>query len=161
MTDYRIRLATVDDAAALALLRWRFQVEDDEGIQRDEHVFVADCERWLRDRLTGDWLVWVADVGGEICGHVFLGRVEKVPKPSGGADELGYVTNFYVIPQWRNHGVGRALLDQMREYARGRDLDTLIVWPSERSAPLYIRAGFQPPLELLEFPMHGPTPVPG
>ncbi|GAA3828382.1 hypothetical protein GCM10022226_56510 [Sphaerisporangium flaviroseum] len=154
MTDYTIRLATVDDAAVLARLRWRFQVEDDGEARRDEEAFLSDCERWLRDRLTGSWLIWVAEAGGEICGHVFLNRVEKVPKPAGGADELGYVTNFYVVPQWRNRGVGRALLDEMREHARVRSMDTLVVWPSERSAPLYARAGFQPPLELLEFPIH-------
>jgi ribosomal protein S18 acetylase RimI-like enzyme len=153
MTEYNIRPATVDDAAALARLRWRFKVEDDGGIHRDEQVFLADCERWLRDRLTGSWLVWVADVDGAICGHVFLNHVEKVPEPSAGADELGYVTNFYVVPQWRNRGVGRALLDEMLVHAHGRNLDTLIVWPSERSAPLYVRAGFRPPLELLEFPV--------
>jgi GNAT superfamily N-acetyltransferase len=153
VTEYNIRPATADDAAALAQLRWRFKVEDDDDIRRDEQVFLAGCERWLRDRLTGNWLAWVADVDETICGHLFLNRVEKVPEPSASADELGYVTNFYVVPQWRNRGVGRALLDAMRVYAHGRNLDTLIVWPSERSAPLYGRAGFQPPLELLEFPV--------
>jgi hypothetical protein len=32
--------------------------------------------------------------------------------------------------------------------------DTLVVWPGERSAPLYRRAGFGPPEELLERPVH-------
>ncbi len=29
-------------------------------------------------------------------------------------------------------------------------MDVLIVWPSERSVPLYRRSGFQSPTELLE-----------
>jgi len=63
---------------------------------------------------------------------------------------LGYVTNFYVIPEQRNRGLGTALLDAVHRYARTHTLDTLIVWPSERSAPLYQRRGYGQPEELLE-----------
>jgi hypothetical protein len=48
---------------------------------------------------------------------------------------------------------GRALLGEVTRYARAHRLDTLIVWPSERSAPLYRRCGFGGPGELLEQPV--------
>jgi ribosomal protein S18 acetylase RimI-like enzyme len=66
---------------------------------------------------------------------------------------LGYVTNFYVTPEQRDHGLGRALLDEVTRYARDHRLDTLVVWPSERSASLYRRCGFDGPGELLELPV--------
>jgi ribosomal protein S18 acetylase RimI-like enzyme len=154
MTDFRIRLATAGDAPALARLRWRFKQEDGAEPLPGEPDFLIRCEHWLRGRLQDRWLAWVAEAdAGDICGHVFLGRVEKVPDPVHGYEELGYVTNFYVIPEWRDRGLGRALLDAMQRYGRENSLDTLIVWPSERSAPLYQRAGFLPPYELLELPI--------
>jgi GNAT superfamily N-acetyltransferase len=95
----------------------------------------------------------IAEVDGQPGGHMFLCLVEKVPSPFPGSVALGYVTNFYVAPQLRNRGVGRALLDGVNRYARGPGLDTLIVWPSERSAPLYRRCGYSRPEELLERPI--------
>jgi GNAT superfamily N-acetyltransferase len=154
MTGFEIRLATTGDAPALARLRWRFQQEDSTETLPGELAFRARCEHWLRTRLGEEWLAWVAQADtGEICGHLFLCRVQKVPHPRQHAEELGYVTNFYVTPEWRNRGLGRALLDALRRYGRENRLDTLIVWPGERSVPLYHRAGFLPPQALLELPL--------
>ncbi|RZU72464.1 acetyltransferase (GNAT) family protein [Micromonospora kangleipakensis] len=108
---------------------------------------------WLRTRMAGPWRVWLAEVGDQPCGHVFVCLVDKVPSPYPGSEALGYVTNFYVTPEQRNRGLGRALLDEVTRYARAHRLDTLIVWPSERSAPLYRRCGFDGPGELLEQPV--------
>ena len=149
-----IRRAEVDDAPALAAMRWRFKVEDGgDETPRGEEEFTAECERWLRSRMIGPWRVWVAEVGGRPCGHVFVCLVEKVPSPYPDSEALGYVTNFYVVPEQRNRGLGKALLDEVTGYAHAHGLDTLIVWPSERSAPLYRRCGFDGPDELLEQPI--------
>ncbi|WP_405674941.1 GNAT family N-acetyltransferase [Streptomyces sp. NBC_01511] len=154
MSDVVIRRAESDDATALAAMRWRFKVEDGgDEVPRNEEEFTAECEQWLRSRMVGPWRAWVAEVGGRPCGHVFVCLVEKVPSPYPGSDALGYVTNFYVAPEQRNRGLGKALLDEATGYARVRGLDTLIVWPSERSAPLYRRCGFDGPDELLEQPV--------
>lgn len=149
-----IRRAGSDDAPALAAMRRRFKMEDGrEGVPQDEEEFIAECGQWLRSRMAGPWRAWVAEVDGRICGHVFVCLVEKVPSPYPGSDALGYVTNFYVAPEQRDRGLGRALLDEATGYARAHGLDTLIVWPSERSAPLYRRCGFDEPGGLLELPV--------
>ncbi|WP_328761169.1 MULTISPECIES: GNAT family N-acetyltransferase [unclassified Streptomyces] len=154
MSDVVIRRAEADDAPALAAMRWRFKVEDGGAeVPQNEEEFAAECEQWLRSRMVGLWRVWIAEVGGQPCGHVCVCLVEKVPSPYPGSDALGYVTNFYVVPEQRNRGLGRALLDEATGYARAQGLDTLIVWPSERSAPLYRRCGFGEPDELLEQPV--------
>ncbi|WP_431045861.1 N-acetyltransferase family protein [Streptomyces sp. P1-3] len=154
MNDFVVRRAELVDAPALAALRWQFKVEDEgDGVPQGEKEFVAGCEEWLRTRMTGPWLVWLAEVGGRPCGHVFVCLVEKVPSPCPQSETFGYVTNFYVTPEQRNRGLGRALLDEVTRYAHDHQLDTLIVWPSERSAPLYQRCGFDGPDELLEHPV--------
>lgn len=40
--------------------------------------------------------------------------------------------------------MGSALLDRVKAWAAERDLELLIVSPSERSVPFYARAGFGP-----------------
>ncbi|MFD9030939.1 GNAT family N-acetyltransferase [Streptomyces sp. NPDC059567] len=108
----------------------------------------------MRDRLgDGRWLAWVAETGGEIFGHVFLCLVERMPEPYGDNNPVGYVTNFFVLPSQRDNGVGSALLEALKQHSRGAGFEGLIVWPSERSTPLYRRSGFRPPEELLELPL--------
>ncbi len=156
MNEVRIRPAEPRDVSALADLRWQFKLEDSDGSEEPESeaVFVKRCADWLRTRiLTGPWRVWLAEVSGQPCGQVFLGLVDKVPSPFGGSTMLGYVANFYVTPEHRNRGLGAALLAEVTRYAEAQSLDTLIVWPSDRSAPLYRRCGFDQPAELLEVPV--------
>jgi ribosomal protein S18 acetylase RimI-like enzyme len=148
-TSVTVRRAGAADSPALPRMRWAFRTEH-RGGDGDARP-LAEAERWMRDRLAREhWLAWVADAGGEIHGHVFLQLVEKIPIPHADNNSIGYVTNFYVSPAQRNRGVGRALLDALTAYAREHALDTLIVWPSERSVPLYRRMGFRPPAELME-----------
>jgi GNAT superfamily N-acetyltransferase len=157
MIDAKIRRAVPDDASALAELRFAFKQEDNESTPppMPTATFTDVAEPWLRERLeNGTWLAWLAEVDTQICGHVFLHLIEKLPDPYPGPALLGYVTNFYVTPPHRAQGLGRQLLDALHTYASANQLDTLIVWPSERSAPLYNRAGFTQPHELLELPVH-------
>lgn len=150
-TDFRVRQAAADDAPVLARLRWEFKQEDSEGGPVDPARSMEQAERWIRERLAGGrWLAWVAESGGQVCGHVFLHLIERVPEPYEDNIPTGYVTNFYVAPSQRDRGFGAALLEALQAYARHQGMDTLIVWPSERSVPLYRRAGFQPSAELLE-----------
>ena len=150
ITDVDVREADPADAPVLARLRWAFKQE--EKADRSDPVRpVSDAEDWIRERLaSGRWRAWVVEDDGEVCGHVFLNVVERVPEPYEDNTPLGYVTNFYVAPEYRNGGFGTALLEALRRHARDSDMEVLIVWPSERSAPLYRRSGFGSPAELLE-----------
>ncbi|MGP8296745.1 GNAT family N-acetyltransferase [Streptomyces inhibens] len=150
-TDVHVRQARAADAPVLARLRWAFKQEDHQGDPSAPVRSVRQAEQWLQERLAGgSWLAWVAESGGEICGHVFLHLVERVPEPYEDNTPVGYVTNFYVVPGHRNRGLGAALLEALQRHTRGGSMDVLIVWPSERSVPLYRRAGFQPSADLLE-----------
>jgi predicted N-acetyltransferase YhbS len=156
--EFTVRPARPSDAPALAALRLRFRQEEHGGSPPppDPARPPAGAEEWFRDRLReGRWLAWVAETGDGIIGHVFLNTVERIPDPHGDSSPIGYVTNFHVIPAHRNRGAGTALLAALERHARAAPYDTLIVWPSERSAPLYGRSGFRHPEELRELPLEG------
>ncbi|MFD9720197.1 GNAT family N-acetyltransferase [Streptomyces sp. NPDC059076] len=153
-SHFTVRPARPADARPLAVLRWKFKQEDHEGRPSAPDRPWEDAEIWIRDRIgDGRWLAWVAETGDDICGHVFLCPVERMPDPWGGDEPVGYVTNFYVTPSQRNKGAGSALLEAVKRHAHSAGFDTLIVWPSEHSSPLWQRAGFLPPEELLELPL--------
>ncbi|MFD3471350.1 GNAT family N-acetyltransferase [Streptomyces sp. NPDC058682] len=115
---------------------------------------LEEAEQWIRERLgDGRWLARVAETGGEVCGHVFLCPVERVPEPYGDNTPIGYVTNFFVMPPQRIKGIGSALLEALELHSRRAGFDTLIVWPSDRGSPLHRRCGDQPPEELVELPL--------
>ncbi|MFE7184480.1 GNAT family N-acetyltransferase [Streptomyces erythrochromogenes] len=153
-TDLIVRSARPTDARALVELRWRFKQEDHEGQPPVPARPLEEAEHWIRDRLgNGHWLAWVAETEGEIFGHVFLCLVERMPEPYADNNPVGYVTNFFVMPSQRNKGAGSALLEALKQHSRSANLEGLIVWPSERSTPLYRRSGFHPPEELLELPL--------
>ncbi|MFJ4876911.1 GNAT family N-acetyltransferase [Streptomyces sp. NPDC088745] len=152
--DFTVRPAKPADASRLAEMRWTFTQESHEGRPPAPARPVEEAESWIHDRLSdGRWLAWVAETEDEICGHVFICPMERMPEPYENNNPVGYVTNFFVLPSRRNNGVGAALLATLKEYARNARLECLIVWPSERSIPLYQRVGFQAPEELLELPL--------
>jgi GNAT superfamily N-acetyltransferase len=135
-----IRLASVDDAAALAELRWEFRSSRPDANEPHDR-FVARCTEWMRAELGGSrWRAWVAVKNGHIVGNAWVGTIPKLPSPGTEREEHAYISNVYVAPAARG-GVGRALLDAALADAATR-ADRVILWPSALSRTLYARHGF-------------------
>jgi GNAT superfamily N-acetyltransferase len=139
----RIRSAQAEDATTLATLRYRFRTEVGEPVET-EGAFVARAAPWIAERLAGAvWRAWVAvDTDGEIVGHVFVQFVEKIPNPVPEAETLAYLTNLYVAPPLRNHGIGALLLHAALAACDAMAVETVFLRPSKGSVPLYLRHGF-------------------
>ncbi len=142
MADVLIRQAMPADVSELADLRRDFTFEDHPTSEPR-----ADFEAAFRDVVggglrDGSWVVWVAESEGQIVAHAFVAVVDKVPRPIQESRQIGYLTNVYTRPAHRNRGVGAKLLAATTNWARQRGIELLIVWPSERSTPLYGRHGF-------------------
>ena len=142
-----IREATMIDGESLADLRVEMDVE--EGVVAPPG-FQAAFSDWFRSARHG-WTALVADDNGTLIGTLWLTFVQRVPRPSEPlAAPIGHLTNFFVRPDHRNRGVGSALLQRAREIAKAAGAELMLVWPSERSIPLYERHGYGEPVELLE-----------
>ena len=105
----------------------------------------------MRPRLSTDsaWTVFVAERDGRIVGNIWVQIVEKIPNPGPESETHAYVSNFFVVPRERNTGAGTRLLNAVLEHCRACSVDTVFLWPSERSRPLYHRNGFEPPADML------------
>ena len=137
------RLATVADLKQLAQMRWAYWVEGgSDPAKQDEQEFVSGFVEVIKTRLGQDWYVWCAVEDRKILSHVYVQRIQKVPKPSAPADTFGYVTNVYTRPSHRNDGIGSALMKHLKAWAHELDLEFLVLWPSEASLPFWRRMDF-------------------
>jgi GNAT superfamily N-acetyltransferase len=155
MDEAAVRRAGPEDVGELARLRWRFRTEEPEHDEPWES-FARWAVPFFRRALSGDrWAMWLAEAGGRAVGCACVQVVEVVPRPNRPQQRAwGYVTNVYVEPEHRG-GLGKALVGEAVRWAEDQGLETLLVWPSERSVSLYRRAGFAEPADLLERPNSG------
>jgi GNAT superfamily N-acetyltransferase len=145
-----VRRATTADAAALAELRWEFRAGREPAAE-DHDAFIVRCAAWMRHELEGDvWRAWAAmDDSGVIVGQVWANLIQKVPNPVGERERHAYISNLYVNPNARG-GTGTALLEAALAWADANGIDSVVLWPTERSVPLYRRHQFSHDSRVME-----------
>lgn len=136
----------------LAELRWDFRMEGgDELPAVSKSEFVEACLLFLKRGLeSGYYAHWLAEEGDEIVSHVFIHKIDMIPRPCKIHDQFGYITNNYTKPAYRNRGVAPELMRRALDWAKDEDLELLIVYPSERAVSFYQRAGFYPENDVME-----------
>jgi GNAT superfamily N-acetyltransferase len=147
----RFRTATLADVGNLAAARWAFRSEDTtERTVESEASFAERYAAFVREALGSQRLVyWLAETDeGEVVAHMAVFIVHTIPRPSRLQDQWGYLTDCYTRPPFRDRGIGQELLARVAAWARSRDLELLLVWPSDQSLSFYARAGFGPDDEL-------------
>ena len=133
-----VRKATPADATAIADLRRAQWAERDADV--DDEALVDRMTTWLFD--TGMRTHWLAIDAEELVGIVSLTEFERMPVPGSAHARWGYIGNFFVLADRRSRGLGRQLLDAAIAHSRERGHRRIVLSPSERSKPLYARAGF-------------------
>ena len=89
--------------------------------------------------------LFVADVGGCIAGYVGIWARTRSDEPDDGPTEFAYISDFVVLPEYRRHGIARALLARAEEYARDHGAVWLRLGVKGGNAPayaFYAQAGF-------------------
>lgn len=139
-----VRVATRADAPRLARMRFDFRTALKPAAEERER-FVARCSEWMEAQLApgAAWRCFVVEREGELVGQLWLQLVEKIPNPSPEPERHAYVTNVYVEEPARGAGLGSALLVAALDFCRSTGVDSVFLWPSERSRALYARHGFE------------------
>ena len=138
-----MRRGTLADVPALAELRrdWTLEEGGAPGVLPEdfEEAFAGVVADGIE---TGRWVVWLAEVDGEIASHAFVCVVDRIPRPIEQLPTIGYLTNVYTRPEHRGRGIGSRVLETVTDWACEGGIELLVVWPSEESIPFYERHGF-------------------
>jgi GNAT superfamily N-acetyltransferase len=141
MTDAVIRRAELADLAAIVGLRRKWTQE--------EHGDIADqdFEENLAAWFAREWprrVMWLAEEGGRPVGMMNLAIYERMPRPGRALSRWGYLGNVFVLAAYRCRGIGGRLVRAALDYADENGFARVVLSPTQRSIPLYERAGFGP-----------------
>jgi GNAT superfamily N-acetyltransferase len=152
MARIQIRLATSRDWNALAEMRYQFRAELGSTTESKSR-FVRRFKSWMEkgfDSGASTWRCWVIDDGKQLLGHVCVQLFQKMPNPVNESEVHAYLTNFYVMPEMRCHGLGRRLLNKALSWCRAQGVDAVILWASSESRSLYRRCGLRESADVFE-----------
>jgi GNAT superfamily N-acetyltransferase len=136
LRDVVVRVADAGDVGAIASLRslWSAGPEEDPDFERRLAAWLAA----EGDRRT----TWLATLGESPVGMASVFEYRRMPRPGHPDSRWGYVGNMFVREDFRNRGIGSALLTTIIAAADERCYARLVVSPGARALPLYRRAGF-------------------
>jgi GNAT superfamily N-acetyltransferase len=138
------RLATAEEAEILGGLRWAWTHESDpvRAAQSPERLeYVAAFADWARVHAETH-LAFLSFVDGEPVGMAWLALLARPPGAGHFHRFVGDIQSVYVLPRWRNQGVGGHLMATIMAEAKARGLPNLSVRAGTRARPFYRRIGF-------------------
>jgi GNAT superfamily N-acetyltransferase len=141
MTDAVIRRAESADLAAIVQLRREWTREEAGEIEDPD--FEENLAAWF-GREWSRRIMWLAEEGGRPVGMMNLAIYERMPRPGRALSRWGYLGNVFVLAAYRNRGIGSQLVSTALNYADEDGFARVVLSPTERSVPLYERAGFGP-----------------
>ncbi|MCJ7718682.1 GNAT family N-acetyltransferase [Candidatus Bathyarchaeota archaeon] len=142
------RRGTLDDVQVLVDLRVRFLNELLNHPENNETRVVRKSllEYFTEAIPSRDFVAWVAEYGGKIVATSGMVVWQK-PALYGGVEsgKLGYLLNFYTIPEARGKGIATRLLNELIGEARSMGLRYVHLHASKDGEPIYRKAGFVEP----------------
>ena len=139
----RVRTADDDDVPALIALRRAWNDENAGARLNDENFDATFTAWWQAERSSRTF--FLVELDGDPVGMGNIKRYDRMPvvgRPSGGW--WGYVGNMFVLPEHRNAGVGRVLMDEMVSWAWDNGMEHLRLANSPEAQTFYSRLGFVP-----------------
>jgi|GEM_PF-69198 len=137
----------------LSQLRWDFTLADRniDELDLDHPSFIQECQGFFSQGHSQDtWSHWVVIVNDEVVSSISVNHIRKVPKPTLFMDEYAYVTNVYTKPEFRQRGLASRLMDHILTWAKERNFELMIVWPSRPAVNYYKKVGFKEQNDLME-----------
>jgi GNAT superfamily N-acetyltransferase len=142
------RRDTLSDVSALVEYRVRFLNELYNHKDNDETKVIRKSllGYFIQAIPSGDFIAWVAEIGGKIVATSGM-VVWRKPAIYGGVEsgKLGYLLNFYTIPEARRKGIATRLLNELIKEAELLGLRYLHLHASKDGEPIYRKAGFVEP----------------
>ena len=142
------RRARIDDIPALVDYRVRFLNELYNHTEDDKTKILRNSllEYFAKAIPSNDFIAWVAEHDEKIIGTGGM-VVWQIPARYGGVEsgKLGYLLNFYTIPEARRKGICTRLLNELIKKAKSLGLKYLHLHASKDGINIYRKAGFMEP----------------
>jgi ribosomal protein S18 acetylase RimI-like enzyme len=139
------RRATPDDAPELVRLRAVMYTSFDEGEPPPDGPWQDTAEKYLRAHLVDDTdslAAFVVERPGGLASCA-VGSIEyRLPGPNNPSGMTGYVFNVATDPDLRRRGYGRACMQALLDWYRGRGVTKVDLRASPDGEPLYAALGF-------------------
>jgi GNAT superfamily N-acetyltransferase len=141
MDTVEFRLARSEEFAAVAGLRWQWEVEVGVTPTVPRETFEKGFAEWAR-RHTDSHRCIVVCRNGIVVGMAWLAVVERVPTPDSMSRATGDLQSVYLVPEARSGGLGSRLIAAALDEARALGLPKVTVQSTTRAVPVYSRNGF-------------------
>jgi len=142
MPAYRVRPATLDDAAAL--VRHRIGMFTDMGVPLDARALRASFRAWLAETMpAGIYRAWVVEHASKAI--VGGGGATIIPWPPGPrylGGRLAYVYNVYTEPPHRRRGVARLVMQTIHTWCEAQGITSIALNASEDGRAMYEAMGY-------------------
>lgn len=130
------------------LMHWRKEViEDVFGVVPSKALMVANRQYYRKHMEDGTHIAVVAEVNdadmdykGVGCGSLCL--TEELPSPDNPSGHCAYLMNIYVRSQWRDRGVGHAIVRWLVNRALESGCDKIYLETTDAARSLYKSIGF-------------------
>jgi GNAT superfamily N-acetyltransferase len=145
------RRAGIDDVHDLVDYRVRFLNELYKHAEDSKTKILRKTllEYFTKAIPSNDFIGWVAEYDGRIVGTSGMVVWQIPARYDIGVEsgKLGYLLNFYTIPEARRRGIGTRLLNELIKEAKSLGLRDLRLHASRDGINLYRKAGFVEPNE--------------
>ena len=150
-SSVQFRLALPADLPVLARFRQEQAGSTRVGAYQAIPDFCRSFETFLLERIkTGEWLVVIAEMNGQLAGCAYLQKIAKLPRPGRLDREYGCIM-LCVRKQYRGHGLRGQLLQEITQLAKSEGLESLVGRPNTETRSMYRGIGFrqvEPQMEL-------------
>ena len=143
MADYRLRVATLDDADVL--VHHRIAMFEDMGVPLDASSVDVAFRRWLAEMMPNElyraWLIETEDA--EIVAGGGITIIQWPPGPRYLTDRLAFVYNVYTEPAHRRRGLGRVVMEAIHTWCREQRIMSVALNASRFGQSLYESMGYE------------------
>ena len=154
MNEIIFRAATMSDISELVKLRFMAILETD-GVDQNQRTpeFEKTVHDYFKECLSNQtYFGAVAELDGRLISNNGLILYKKPPAFKGTTGIVGYVTNVYTMPEFRNRGIASELMKLLITFAKNSGATKIHLGTTDDGRKLYEKHGFKdlaiPGLEL-------------
>ena len=141
MSDYRIRVATLDDLDVL--VHHRIAMFQDMGVPLDAEALAGAFRPWLLEMMPkGLYRAWVVESGSQVISGGGITILPWPPGPRYLAGRLAFVYNVYTEPEHRRRGLGKMVMEAIHAWCRQEQIGSLALNASQFGQPMYESLGY-------------------